>query len=358
MSRIVISAIGYDKTETDAWEGYVAAHADATPYHALAWRTIFELSLGYRSWLLMARDADDGRVVGVLPLYRVATPFASRLVSVPFRDRGGPLWSSEEAFVALIGRAKELLASTGATYLQMKSLQPWSASAVRRNGLTETMHWMHSVVPLQDMDAEGLWKRIGDKTRNMVRQAEARGLKFVDITETAHACDDWFHLHLLTQKRLGVPPFPLKFFELMIREMCKTGAIRVYCVQRGGVPLAAMLLLRHRDVAIYGYSASSEEAQRLRANDLMLYSAICEIAKDGYSCFDMGSDAPSQDSLLFFKRKWGAVQQQIPSYLYGNAQGAIIDSSSPKYSFARKLFSQLPVSVAAVAGRYLTRYFG
>ncbi|NJD36165.1 MAG: GNAT family N-acetyltransferase [Betaproteobacteria bacterium] len=358
MSRIVISAIGYDATETKAWEDYVTAHADATIYHSLAWRTIFERSFGYHSWLLVARDTVEGHVVGVLPLYRVATPFSSRLVSVPFRDRGGPLWSSEDAFDALIARAKELLTSTGAAYVHLKSLRPWPSPAVQRNGLTETMHWMRSVVPLQGINAEALWKRIGTKTRNMVRQAEANGLKFADITDTADACSDWYRLHLLTQKRLGVPPFSRKFFELMIRELGKAGTVRVYCVQRDGVPLAAMLLLCHRDVAIYGYSASSAEAQRLRANDLMLYRAICKIVEDGFACFDMGSDAPSQDSLLFFKRKWGAAQHAIPSYTFGKANLALTDSTSSHYALARKMFSQLPTGVTAVVGSWATRFFG
>lgn len=357
MSRINISAIGYDATETAAWEAYVGAHTDATIYHTLAWRSIFEQSFGYRSWLLMARDADDGRVVGVLPLYRVANPFASRLVSVPFRDRGGPLWSNPEALDALIVRAKELLVSTNATYLHLKSLRPWSEEEVRRNALTETMHWVHSVVSLEGVDSQGLWKRLADKRRN-IRRAESHGLVFEDMTASDRALNDWYDLHLTTQKRLGVPPFPRQFFSNMARELRKIDALRLYFVRSGNTALSAMVILRHRHTWVYGYSASTGDAERVRSNDLMLYKGMCALINEGYLYFDMGSDAPSQETLLRFKRKWGAWQQQIPTYTFGAPNAALTDSSSPSYAVARALLGRVPTLLAEQLGNRFTRYFG
>jgi hypothetical protein len=75
----------------------------------------------------------------------------------------------------------------------------------------------------------------------------------------------------------------------------------------------------------------------------------------GCGTFDMGSDAPSQTGLLFFKKRWFADQEPIPSYSLGS--GASPDSSSPRYGMARKIFQHLPRSVLRLTG-HATKYFG
>lgn len=358
MNDIVVTAIDANGSHGISWDSYIADHPDATIYHTRAWCTIQERSFGYRSWLLMAQEKYNGRVLGVLPLYLVANPFSSRLVSVPFRDRGGPLWSTADAFDALLERTRKIASETGASSVQLKSLRAWPSGQVHPHFLTERLHWMHSVVPLSGITVDDLWKRLGSKTRNMIRQAEGHGLTFHDVTATASGLADWYRLHLITQKRLGVPPFPKLFFAVMMYELGRLGAASIYCVRRGSVTLSATLMLRHRYTGMYGYSASSLDAQQLRANDLMLYRIMCNLIENGYAWFDMGSDAPGQDSLLFFKRKWGAVQNQIPIYSFGTGDLTLSDSSSPRYVLARKLFTRLPIQLSTLAGRLMTRYLG
>lgn len=359
MNGISISNVGDDPDLIAEWSEYVANHCDATVYHDLAWRSIFEKSFGYRSWMLMAHHEHSGQVVGVLPLYLVRGFGSSRLVSVPFRDRGGPLWTDESALDRLLSSAKALQKETGASSLVLKSIDSWPEGMAIRHGFKENHHWIRSLVLLDSMTEEALWKHIGPKTRNMVRQAEARGLSFVDLTGMREAVNVWYPLHLETQKRLGVPPFPRVFFETMLAKLAREDAVRIYGVSRQkNAWLSAMILLREPEMGIYGYSASSREAQQSRANDLMLYMALRTLIAEGCELFDMGSDSPQQSSLLFFKRKWGAVQQRIPSYVYGKSDRGLVDSSSPSYLLARKVFSRMPLEMSEIAGRYLTRRFG
>ena len=257
-----------------------------------------------------------------------------------------------------MAHTRQIAGETHAGSVQLKSLKIWPDRQVRAHALAQTLHWVHSSVPLDSVTTEALWQRLGSKTRNMVRQAEGHGLDFHDATGTERGLDDWYALHLLTQKRLGVPPFPRRFFETMAAELGRIGAFRLYCVRQGEEPLAATLVLTHRNTAIYGYSASSRSAQQLRANDLMLYRVMCRQIESGLAEFDMGSDAPTQESLLFFKRKWGAQQRPIPTYSFGAGSQAITDSSSQRYALARKVFTHLPTPLSSLAGRLAVRYFG
>jgi hypothetical protein len=337
-----------------SWTRFVNAHPRATPYHSLLWRDIFQDSFGYRSWYLLAIDEQTGDSIGALPLHVVASPFGRRLVAVPFRDRGGLLWTSDAAFAALVREAKRIGSELGAASVELKTVDAYPAALVSAAGLSERFYWVRSVVPLADFASMPLWERLGHKRRSPIRQAQEAGMVCDDATTDA---DTWYDLHLRTQQRLGLPPFPSSFFRKLLGTLVPCGAARLLIARRGGEALAATILLRHRSQVIYGYAASTEEGQRQGAGDFLLFSALQAAIAEGRDTFDMGSDAPSQEGLLFFKKRWFAVQAPIPTYSLGDAAGATVDSSSPRYRLVRKVFEYLPRPALRLAGR-ATKYFG
>jgi CelD/BcsL family acetyltransferase involved in cellulose biosynthesis len=355
MTTVSILAPSDEQSLAD-WDAYVDAHPDATPYHRSDWCRIFEEGLGYRGFLLLARD-EAGSVSGVLPLYRVRGLCRPRLVAVPFRDRGGPLWSNEPAFTALLDAATQLAARHGAGTLVLKTLRPFPDGPAAAARLVRRDHWVHSILSIDDVDEAQLWKQVGAKTRNMIRQGREQGLACRLAGHGADAGRRWHALHLATQRRLGVPPFPRRFFEAMFAAPGARDGIALLEVHRNGHPLAATILLLHGDTCIYGYSASSEEGQRARANDLMLFEAILHAVSRRKRVFDLGSDSPRQESLLFFKRKWGATQTRIPTYSHGPS-AAPADSSDARYALARAVFRRLPLPLLEAAGRHLTPFLG
>ena len=340
-------------TDLEEWDGYASRHERATVYHLSPWARIFGDALGYRSWLLMAKN-DAGATCGILPLYLVSGLFGRRLVAVPFRDRGGPIFDTPDALAALLRYAGELARRERAGIL-LKSLEPLPEEAVA-SGLARRDHWVHSRMSITDLTRDALWERIGNKNRNMVRQAQARGLVAVCATREPGAAERWHALHVQTQHRLGVPPFPRRFFALMLEALAPSGSIELVEIRHSEGTCAATLLLFHRDTCIYGYSASSVEGQRLRANDLMLFEALALAAERKLTCFDFGSDSPSQESLLFFKSKWGAEQKVIP--VYASQDVAIADSSDRKYALARMMFRAMPPALLSWVGSRTVRLFG
>jgi len=156
-----------------------------------------------------------------------------------------------------------------------------------------------------------------------------------------------------------LPAFPRRFFSVMLDELRRAGAIAPFVVRDGaGRAAAATLVLIHRRAAIYGYSASDPSFHDKRANDLLLFRVIEWLLRGGYAVFDLGSDSPSQESLLFFKRKWGATQRAIPMYTLPASGHEPIDSSAPRYAAARALVRMLPLPVLAGMSRLATRHLG
>jgi|GEM_PF-1675146 len=353
-----ISVVNAEELDQGSVEEYIAHHPESTVYHTLAWRKIFSGSFGYRSWWLAAITPENKGIVGILPVLLVRSPFSCRLVSVPFRDRGGALWSSPEAFLVLVRHAQGLAAENGARFLQLKHIRPYPAELVQACGLRESWYWINSTVDLRGLDREILWKKIGQKTRNMIRQAEQAQLTFREVTDESDGLITWYGLHLETQQRLGIPPFPLRFFRNMLQELRPARAVKLFLVAGKQAPLAATIVLLHHRTAIYGYSSSATQAQLWRPNDFMLFNVFQWLLEHGYEEFDLGSDAPSQSGLLFFKRKWLARQAQIPVYSSGNYNPVLSDSSDPKYLPLRQIMSHTPIPLLRLLGNMVTKFFG
>lgn len=337
-----------------SWDQFVDAHPGASAYHSWAWRAIFERSFGYRSWYLLAVDERTGETTGALPLYLVTSPFGKRLVAVPFRDRGGLLWTRDSAFTRLTAEARRIASDVGAATIELKSVQPYPAALMAAAGLRERFYWIRSLVSLNQFAAVPLWERLGAKRRSPIRQAQDAGTACEDGGTDA---DAWFDLHLRTQQRLGLPPFPRRFFRVLLETLVPRGKARLLLARRGSAILAAAILLDHRRDVIYGYAASTSEGQRQAAGDLVLFSALDAAIAAGRETFDMGSDAPPQEGLLFFKKRWFAVQAPIPTYTLGADAAGVNDSSSPRYRLLRKGFEYLPRPVLRLAGE-ATKYFG
>lgn len=350
-----VERIGADRAVE--WDAYVFAHPESTVYHRYAWRAIFGESFGYRSFYVIVRN-DGGAIEGCLPLFIVRGAFSKRLVAVPFRDRGALLWSSDDAFRALVREAQAIAAECGAASIEFKSIHDYPPQLVQETALHEHRYWVRSSVDLRPLDKEVFWKKVGAKTRNMIRQAEEASLVLRDFTFDEKGPSIWYALYLDTQSRMGLPPFPLAFFRRMLRELRDSGAAKLFVVLRDEQPLAATIVLLHRRTAIYGYSASAKAGQAHRPNDFMLYSVMTRLIDEHYEDFDLGSDAPAQESLLFFKRKWLAAQSAIPMYIHGTADFAISDSSHPRYRALRRMFTYLPKPVLRAIGSGTTRFFG
>lgn len=189
-----------------------------------------------------------------------------------------------------------------------------------------------------------LWRRIGKKNRNMVRQAQKSGLS-AEWHVGPERVSSWYELHRATQSRLGVPVFPRALFEAILDEGREWARLLLVSGSRGIV--AGALFFEFSGRSIYGYSASTKSGQDQRANDLLVFEALRRAEERGLACFDFGSDSPKQTSLLAFKEKWGALQSTTTVFSAPASSEEQSDSSSPIYGVARSLGRLLPESLWA-----------
>lgn len=357
-SACIVTLLGSEPAAILKWQDYVARSPNATIYHDVAWRDVFHRSLHYRSYYLTAMDA-QGVVSGVLPLFRVPSLLGRpKLVSIPFRDRGGVVADDAEVLLALVGAAERLRRELSASVLELKTITPYSDAVVERTGLQRTDHWVHSEVETAGLAGHDLMRMLGEKTRNMIRQAQNAGLA-VENSAGEGALEDWMSIYRASQHHLGLPAFPRTFFDSMLRLLGAYDKARLLVVRdRQKSPMAACIVFVDKQRLIYGYSASTTAGREARANDLMLFHLLEWACANGIRWFDLGSDSPLQEGLLFFKRKWRAKQKTIPTYRLGENGAVENDSSSARFDLARRAVRMLPERAAHVVTAPLVRFFG
>lgn len=306
----------------DRW---LDSHPHATPYHTRAWRRATEHVFGCRVEVLR-NDA------ALLPLTRIRGTW----ISMPWRDRGGLLFTDEAAARALARETSAL------GRVELRQWQP--APFLTEMGFRAVPHWIHRELRLGDPDA--LWEGFRKHVRRDVRRAERLGVR-VEWARGRAAADRFWPLFSARRRALGVPTYPRAWFRALAES---------FDVDFGLSAGGAVCLLRHAGRTIYGYAATTDEGRRRGAADLLLWESIRLAAGRGDAVFDFGADSPHNQSLITYKEKWGGLQRTLVSYVLGD--GSPLDSDSAAWEAVRRVWSRLPRAAVDPLGGWLVRYLG
>lgn len=343
----------------EKWNDFAYTSIHSTVYHLYCWRDIFKKCFGYKSFYLKAVDSFQD-ISAIQPVFLVNSFFNRKLVSIPFRDRGGPVWINENALRAILNQVIDIGRVNRVQNIEIKSIIPIPVDVVNLLSLHEERYWIHSFTRI-DFTPDKLWSILGSKTRNMIRQAQREDLSFEEDRNISDPVLEFYNIYLDTQKKLGIPPFPKIFFSMMYDQLKKNANIKIFFVTKMRKPIASSIIYFFKDTATYAYSASLKRSLTARVNDFMMWNIFNWLIQEDYRIFDMGSDSPLQSGLLFFKKKWLAQQESIPFYYYNRGKRSQIyrnDSSLPVYNFYRKLYSRLPGPIFKSFGGIITKYLG
>lgn len=343
-----------ESPDEDAWEHFVASHPRADIYHSLAWRAVTCEGFGHAARHLVARDA-AGNVTGVLPLFRVNGFTGHRLVSVPMRDRGGPVARDAATENQLLAAAIDLCRQSGAQYLDVRTLHPLDDASTDGLALVKSQHWVTSRVDLRG-GSDAVWKRLHQKVRQHVRKAEGEGVT-IDIDASREGIVRFFDAFVSVRTSMGIPPFPRTFIDAVWRHLIVPGKANLVLASNGTTLINAMINFLSKDTVIAAYSAPKREWFRQYPAEMVYWHTMSWGAKAGYTTFDFGADSPRQEGLIAFKGKFGAATTTMSSYsfLHRVKSPPDFDSSSPAYDLVRRVWSWLPGPVSRAAGAWVTR---
>jgi hypothetical protein len=332
----------------DRWMAYLSANQLANVFHHPAWSYLLAESYAYEPFVLAASNS-QGDIQGAIPLIRIRSLFnQQRLVSLPFTDHCSPLFSSHSTLRYLTDHLVALSKEGKISRIDLRSDYPTLPGMYRYSDYV-----LHRI-RLAPEEAE-VSNRIKPKHFRQVKVAEQRGVRI----ERGYDTDfirEFYHLHMLTRRRKGVPVQPWRFFDLLVQHITQQGLGFILLAYKDQECIAGAVFLNWNRTLTYKYSASIEKARPLLAMDLLLWTAIQWGCRNGFDWMDMGRTSKEDEGLKYFKRRWGA--EEIPLDYCTISQDVQKPTFGHWASRVKPIIQRSPPWVCRAAGELLYRHFG
>lgn len=335
-----------DVSDRSRVEAFVAAQPDSTPFHLPSWSLAIERGCGASAHYMVAER--DGAIIGVLPLHAMRSPlFGNALVSAGFAVGGGVLGEGS----ALTEAAVHLAGRLGCPTVELRG------GALPDDGWTiDSDTYLGFVQPLA-IDDEAQLLAIPRKQRAEVRRAIGFGLE-VQVGRDDQMIGAHYRVYAESVRNLGTPVFPAKLFREVINAFGDDADILT--VLKDGHPLASVLTLYHRGVAMPYWGGSVAAARTWRANEMMYYALMLHVrAQKGCHSFDFGRSKAGTGPAAF-KKNFGFTPTPL-HYAKRALDGRVlrdINPLSPKYRMQIALWQKLPLPVANLIGPWISRGLG
>ena len=333
-------------SDRDRWERFVFACPEATFFHRIGWREIYEDVFRHRTHYLLAERGDQ--VVGVLPLVQLKSwLFGHSLVSLPFAVYGGVAAADPEAKQALHRLAVDLGRELGVEHLELRNV----ASAEPQWPRQEIYVTFRKTL-LPEVEANML--AIPRKQRAMVRKGIQRELR----SEVDADTNRFFALYADNQHRHGTPPQSKRYFQALKRvfgDDCELLTV----LSPQGEAVSGVLSFYFRDEVLPYYAGDLTAARDLAANDFKYWELMRRACERGLRVFDYGRSKRETGS-YDFKKNWGFEPAPL-HYEYQLFKRDTVpqnNPSNPKYQKAIELWRRLPRGVVNAVGPMLARHLG
>ena len=325
-----------------AWDRFVDAAPDGTPFHRIAWKRVVEDVFGHTPYYLVAQSG--GAIRGVLPLFDVRGLRSGHVVvSVPYGTYGGVCGTDPEAVRLLLAEAHRLGERLRARYVELRQLFHPSPDLPTRRAFS-------TFAKMLDPDPDTNFRAIPAKRRNMIRKGARHGL---EVREGWESLGEFYEVYAINRRCLGAPPFSYRLFEA-IRDRLGSAA-GLLTVRHGERVVGGVLSLFHGDRVMPYYAASLPDARALAVSDFMYWELMRAACRSGYRVFDFGESHEGSGG-YDFKCLWGFEPEPI-AYQYV----LVRDREPPSREPSRpnplvELWKALPLTVTKWLGPPLIRW--
>lgn len=335
-----------------AVHAYIESHRLSLIYHTLEWQKILSATYGYASKSLICLE--DNQIIGFLPLLKLRDYRGKKkIVGLPFSHLVQPLYESPGAFTGLRTTAEAIAKRSMAGYVEIKSdlgkISNWDSSSAYT---ISELDLRRSLVEIE--------KGLKPSIRRNVKKARLYGIS-IRISDRTCDVDRFYDLMVETRHRQGSIPYARSFFANLFRYLDRSKR-KLFLAYYRGQPIAGLIMLSHgrRTIYAYGASVSDRDLLKRRPNDLLFWRSIQDAHHEGKDIYDFGVTPFGYDSLLRFKRQWGAVSRKLYySYFFCKSKTIPrIDRSGTFAKITSGFIKHIPLPIYKMAGPILIKLLG
>jgi CelD/BcsL family acetyltransferase involved in cellulose biosynthesis len=333
------------------WDDLVARHPSATAFHRRGWLEALKQTYAYEPFVLTSASPNEPLQNGIVACRITSWLTGTRLVSLPFADHCETLFSDAGENLLLSNRLVEECTRQHCKYLEFRPLH--APTDLGNEFQPSESFYFHELDlgPSIEQLFKGLHK---DSIQRKIRRAEKEQLSY-EVGRTDEIIESFYNLLLMTRRRHHLPPQPKTWFRNLAEHM--GDAVQIRMARKNGVPIAALLTLRHRSTLIYKYGCSDEAFHQLGGMPFLFWKLIEEGKATGAERIDFGRSEMENEGLIAFKDKFGTTKRILTYYRYPRSKKHSAHAWGDS-GLARRFFSILPDGVLSVAGKVLYRHIG
>jgi len=324
------------------WGKLIEDFPGATLYHRDSWLAL--LATAYRLPLWMATLTERGTVIAASVFSR--SPLSRRLVALSFSDSCPPLSCDSEAADRLLS-AMVARGPSNAKYeiRGIRGVESWAT-------VDRFVNWQLDLArPVMQLE-----KGLAPNFRRNLKRAAHESIT-VERGSSVELMKRFYAIQLDSRRRLGLPPQPWRFFQLVQEFFATNENLEVWVAQENGKDKASAVFIRDGDVIHYKWGARTVN-DASHANHLLFWSAIQHFVSSA-KVLNLGRADVRNLGLMRFKKELGGSPAALPFAFYPRAPKQV---SAEVLTGARKtisaIWTQLPISVTRVLGGAIYRYLG
>ena len=339
-----------DPIQDHRWTEFLNKHSEASVFHTSGWLEALQRTYGYNP-VVFTTSPPEAELRNGLPFCRIATWLTGRrLVSLPFSDHCTPLVENSAELTCMMRSLQGEVAENKWNYVEIRAGDLYLPSeAIFEKANAYSLHKL-DLRPNLDKLFRSLHK---DCVQRKIHRAEREGLTCEEGIEDS-LLRKFYHLLLITRRKHGLAPQPLRWFKNLIA--CLGDGVKIRVASKDGRPVASILTLRHNRTLVYKYGCSDHRLNNLGGTQLLMWKAIQEAKNDRLDEFDMGRSDCDNPGLIAFKDRWGAARSTLFYLRYPLRRSQAISAMAGNVT--KYIFAHAPDSLLAATGSMLYKYMG
>jgi hypothetical protein len=335
MTVHVIEALGDQR-----WADLLKRHPRASVFHTEGWLKALQQTYGLKPLVLTASSPSEPLNDGLVFCEVKSWITGQRLVSLPFSDHCDVLTHSASGACELLMQLEGRLGSSN-RYAEIRPVNDELQPPPGWNRVERLcIHTLSLGLPLEE-----LFRNLHRNCiQRKIRRAERERLEYTS-GRSKRLIIQFYKLLLRTRIRHRLPPQPLKWFRNLVACMGENLTIRV--AAKGGVPVAALLTLSHRETTTYKYGCSDERFNSLGGMPYLLWKTIEEAKEQGMGRLDLGRSDLSNIGLVTFKDRLGAERRSLTYWQSGQIETGRLCSASLT-NIAHRYIPRLPSAAVSL----------
>jgi hypothetical protein len=332
------------------WTEFVDRHEFASVFHSAPWLKAIHQTYGYKPVVYTTTPPSSPLLNGVVFCQVKSWLTGRRMVSVPFSDHCEPLLDSTGSATAIAEELKKAVDSGKWKYVELRPRSEMPAL----DGVVKAPACHLHMLDLRPTADELLRRTHKTAIQGPIKRAEREGIVY-EQGNSERLLNAFYRLMVQTRRRHQLPPQPIQWFRNLAA--CMGDRLQIRVAFKDGEAIASIVILQHKDVAVYKYAASDSRFHNLGGTPFLLWKAIVEVQADGMRCMDFGRSDADNPGLITFKNRWGAKSSEL-IYLRWSGKQIPVATRQRSSELAKRLLAMMPDAVLETTGRILYRHVG